>query len=142
MISDAKALRVISILFLLGAVSSIIGLFLSFGQNRIVIPWGILGFWIYFNLPAYRGPWRGVAMALLLIPLITFPVVSLAATIGNIPTYIQLLGIRIARVPLPVFLLWAVFFWAIHFWQFRVLMRPSIRQGFNKDHATTPQDSP
>ena len=142
MISNAKALRIISILFLFGAIFSVVGFVLSFGQNRIFIPWGILGFWIFFNLPAYRRPWRTVAMVLLLIPIALFPIVSLIAMTSGIPTYIELAGTRIARVPLPIFLLWATIFWSLNFWQFRVLMRPSIRRKFNGDHSSTAQDTP
>jgi hypothetical protein len=130
MVSDTKALRIISILFLITAIGSVIEFFLSFTQSRLFLPWGVLGFWIYFRLPAYRRPWRTVAIVLLLIPICLMPVVTMVAIGSGVPTYIEQFGIRIAEVPLPVFLLWVSVFWLLNFWQFRVLMRPSIRQGF------------
>jgi hypothetical protein len=130
--SDTNALRIVSFLFLLGAFSSIAEFFLSFTQSRLFLPWGILGFWIYFRLPAFRRPWRTVALILLVIPIALIPIVSLIAIFSGAPTFIEIFGMRVAYVPIPVFLLWGTCFWLLSYWQFRVLMRPSIREEFMK----------
>ena len=130
MLSDTKALRFVALLFLLGACEAVLAFFLSFTQNRLFIPWGLLGFWIYSGLPAYRRPWRIVAIVLLLIALCVSPIVALIAIFSGAPTYIEFIGLRIAVVPLPVFLLYGSVFWALSFWQFRVLMRPTVRAAF------------
>ena len=131
--SDANALRIVSFLFLLGALSSVAEFFLSFTQSRLFLPWGILGFWIYFRLPAFRRPWRTVALVLLIIPVVLIPIVTLVALFSGVPTYIEIFGIRVAYVPFPIFLLWGASFWLLSFWPFRVLMRPSIREEFMKN---------
>jgi hypothetical protein len=131
MISDSKALRIISILFLLGAFSSIVELCASFTQSRLFIPWGILGFWIYTGLLSYRPIWRSIAIVLLLIPIIFIPAISVIAVISKVPTYIEIIGFRIAQVPLILFLGWGIAVWLLAFWQFRVLMRPSVYQAFH-----------
>jgi len=127
---DSKALRIVAILFLLTAIECVIEFFCSFTQNRIFIPFGILGFFIYAGLPAYRRPWRTVALILVWIPQIFMPLVALIAIFNGGDLYIDFLGYHIARVALPVFLLWLAFWWSINFWEFRVLMRPSIRARF------------
>lgn len=136
--SDTKALRIVSLLFLVGAVLSVAELILSFTQNRLFIPWGILGFWIYFHLPMYRRPWRTVAWVMLLIPIAVVPVISLLAMISGAPTFIEIVGIRITQVSKPAFLFMGSCVWLLSFWQFNVLMRPSIRERFETNAQVEP----
>ena len=128
--SDSKALRIVAILFLLTAIESVVEFFCAFSQHRILIPYGILGFFIYAGLPAYRRPWRTVALVLVWITQIFMPLLGLVAIFSGGILFIDFLGYHIARVAPPVYLLWLAFWWSVNFWQYRVLMRPSIRVAF------------
>lgn len=140
--SDSKALRIVAVLFLLTGISACIEFVLSFGQNRIFVPWGVLGFFIYPSLLAYRRSWRTVALVLLWIALILIPLGPIIAIFTGASTYIEFLGFRILQVPLLVFLVWTAILWLFNFWQYRVLIRPSIRMRFFSITHPAPLKSP
>ena len=137
--SDGKALKVVAILFLVTGISACVEFVLSFGQQRIFVPYGVLGFFICSGLTGYRRNWRTVALVLLWIALISIPLAAIFAIFSGAPTYIELLGFRIAQVPFLIFLAWAAACWLFNFWQYGVLMRPSIRMKFLSMATSAPR---
>jgi hypothetical protein len=137
--SDSRALRIVAVLFFITGISSVVEFFCSFGQHRFLIPWGILGFFVCYFLPAYRRGWRTVGLVLLWIALIVLPVIFVFNIFSNPAAtvyYITLLGFDLLRVPLWIFLPWLAACWLLNFWQYRVLTRPSVRAAFLDTPAT------
>ncbi len=135
--TDRTALRIVGILFLITAVGAIIEFAISFSQNRIFLPWGVLGVPVFFGLLMHRRKWRIVALCLLMIPLIVFPFVGGTALFTGAPKYITIFGLKIAQVEAWFFFFWIALFWLIKFWEFRVLCRPTIRESFRDVSNTT-----
>ena len=128
--SIPTSLQIVAVLFLLGGISSVIGMVIRLVSGSIHIDFGFLGIPTYFGLRRLSLGWRTFALVCIWIALIMCPIAFVFGIFFSASTFVELFGVRLASVSpiwlsvvsVPVFLL--------EFWQYRVLTAPKIRDLF------------
>ncbi|HXA17701.1 MAG TPA: hypothetical protein VN380_11960 [Thermoanaerobaculia bacterium] len=121
------ALTVVSVVFLLGGIGTLIQILMAFRHGQFSIDTGILGIPIFFGLRSYSALWRTIALCLLWLGLILSPVIAALALFNKMPVDFNLFGQHVAAIPsfwLPIA---TIPFFVLLLWEYRVLTRPDIR---------------
>ena len=124
------ALKIVAALFVIGGILAVIEVVVSLMRNRLSLNFGVLGLFIGVGLLRLRRGWRTCAVVFLWFGLILLPIVFLLGLLGVIPAYLQIFGVRVARVPGWTVSAAAIPFFLLVLWQYRVLVRPDIRSLF------------
>jgi len=131
------ALDIVAFLFLLTAIHTIIHMCVAISSKQLLIPWGLLGFPIFYGLRRFHSGWRRCGLVLLWIPLVVFPIAAILGLTFDAPLYLELFGLRLVQVSYPVFLAFVITFWLLAFWEYRVLTRPEVRRLFQPTYTVT-----
>jgi hypothetical protein len=124
------ALITVSVVFLLGGISSIWDVALALREGRIDLNFGVLGVPIFFGLLYHSSAWRKVALLFLWIGFFLTPIAAIICLLSSNPGEFKLLDRTLFTVP-PYWLSIALvpcFFLLL--WQYRVLMRGDIHALF------------
>ena len=128
--SAPLSLKIVSALFILSGISSIIEVIVSLTQGRLSFNFGVFGVVIGIGLLRFSRAWRTCALIFIWIALICLPLVALAflflAASVNYIIFWQNVGpgSRVVGAALAGLL------FALALWQYRVLTRPDIRKLF------------
>ena len=120
------ALRVVAYIHLVMGILSVVEFFVLLLHSKLSLQFGILGIPIFFGLLNLRNGWRVCAMVLLWFGLIVFPIVFILGLSGAVPSYFEIFGIKIARLPGWVVSFGTIPFFLLVLWQYRVLVRPEV----------------
>ena len=128
--SIPTALQVVAILFLLGGISSVIGMVIRLVSGSVYIDFGFLGIPTYFGLRRLSLGWRTFALVCIWLALIACPIAFVIGIFYSASTSAEVFGIPFAQVA-PIWLsVVSVPIFLLEFWQYRVLTRPQIRALF------------
>jgi len=125
-----RALKIVAALFVLGGILAVIEVAVSLMQNRLSLNFGVLGFFIGAGLLRLSRGWRTCALVCLWFGLILLPIIFLLGLLGTLPAYLQIFGVRVARVPGWTVSGAAIPFFLLVLWEYRVLVRADIRSLF------------
>ena len=124
------SLKVVAALFIIGGISSLIGIIVSLLQGQLSLDFGILGLFIGLGLRRLSRTWRTWALVFTWMTLVVTPVGLLLFINSSGPLDFTLFGIKIGHVPKGAGIVGAVMFFLITVWQYRVLTRPDVRALF------------
>lgn len=124
------ALRVVAYIHLVGGLLSVVTFFVLLFNGTFSIRLGILGIPIFFGLLNLRNGWRICAMVLMWFGLIGFPIIFVISLVSSVPAHFQLFGLNIARIHPWFVSLGTIPFFLLVVWQYRVLIRPDVRELF------------
>jgi hypothetical protein len=123
------ALRVVAYIYLVAGILSVIQFIVELFHSSISLQFGVLCIPIFFGLLNLRNGWRVCALVFLWFGFIILPIMFLIGLTSALPTYFGVFGIR-TRVPGWIVSVETIPFFLLALWQYRVLVRPDVRQLF------------
>lgn len=126
------ALNIVAILFLIGGISSALGMLIRLRDGQLHLDLGILGIPTYFGLRRFSKGWRIYALVCVWFVLVVSPICFVLGFAISQPAHFSLLGLNTGKVS-PLWLsIVSVLFFAISLWQLRILTRREIRAKFHE----------
>ena len=128
--SIPTALNIVSILFLLGGLSSAIGMTARLLNGHVHLDFGVLGIPTYFGLRRYSRGWRIYALVCIWSVLVASPIVFVMGFVVSQPVDFRIFGMNAGKVS-PLWLtIGSLPLFVFSLWQLRVLTREDIRERF------------
>jgi len=129
-------LSVVSYLFLIEGVLSVIEIVFSATRGAVHPDFGFLGLFIFGWLRRYSRGWRTCALVFIWIDLIFLAFVIGLVLYDGGAVWRSLSGREFVSIPLGWSLMMLVPFFVLVLWQYRVLTRPDIRSLFYGESQT------
>jgi hypothetical protein len=130
------ALSVVSYLFLITGVLSVIEIVFSATRGAIHPNFLFLGLWIFAGLRRYSRGWRTCALVFIWISLISLTVFIGIILFDGGALWQRPSDHKLVELPLVWSLMIVVPFFILEMWQYRVLTRPDIRSLFYGESQT------
>lgn len=124
------SLKVVAGLFIFGGACSAIEVVVSLMHGSIDINFGVLGLFIGPGLLRFSRRWRTCALVFLWIALIGVPIIELLFMTHHGPLDFKVFGQKIGHAAKEFGMAAAAVAFALALWQYRVLVRPDIRELF------------
>ena len=124
------SLRVVSLLFLLGGVLSMIEVIGSLMLGRLNINFGVLAVFIGPGLLRLSQGWRTCALVFLWIAIIGIPIIAILLMTTSGPLDFKLFGQKVGHASREFGISLAGVMLVLAVWQYRVLTRPDVRRLF------------
>jgi len=136
-------LNIVAILFLLGGLSSAIGMVVRLLDGHIHLDFGVLGIPTYFGLRRFSIGWRIYALVCTWLVLVASPIFFVLGFMVSQPADFTLFGLNAGKVsPLWLTIVSAPLF-LLSLWQLRVLTRKDIKRRFyEKETELSGADNP
>lgn len=129
------ALNIVAIIFLLGGISSAIGMLIRWLDGQVHIDFGILSIPTYFGLRRFSRGWRIYALVCIWVVLVACPIFFVFGFVSQ-PADFSFFGLSTGKVPSFWISIVSVPLFLVSLWELRVLTRSDIRSKFFESRTT------
>jgi hypothetical protein len=124
------SLKVVAVLFILSGINAIIEIIVALANGTININFGVLGIFIGIGIFRLRRGWRTCGLVFLWIALIAIPILTVLMFSVSGQLDFNVFGQKAGYIRKELAFVIMAFIFLLCLWQYRVLVRPDVRQLF------------
>ncbi len=124
------SLKIVAWLFILAGICSVIKIVVSLLNGDLFVDLSVISLFVGRGLLRRSRGWRTCALVLLWLAMIAVPLVGVAFIMSPAPIHFHVFGLRIGQASVGFGIAMVVFVFLLALWQYRVLVRPDVRELF------------